>query len=293
MAEVETVTRVRGVEVKQASASESSELPGVVYQVYNRRDNPVQVRLVQQIPAETDATEFDFSRVGDPNEWTVTDESMVFESEVDVDGELKTGFTIPSRELYQSFEDGPRVESIEPIDTDPVVDRIEESGDTSDLISRESPNVGDAADEDLIDELVARVEADELSESVEARLHERFDTGDEGGSDSVEVRLDHLQQRLSDLEAYTAALEDVYEERGTLQEAFAETEAQIEGVESTVEQTAEQVDDMDSRVTDVQESVAANDEEIGALKSDVESLSEWQDEINEMFMQFGSEGNES
>lgn len=104
--------------------------------------------------------------------------------------------------------------------------------------------------------------------------------GKEGGS--VDARLQQLQTDVSDLRAYTNALEEFLDENGTAQELLEEMqtdleamESDIDDLESTTETNSSAIDDLETsvdEVADVQQTVDDLQSDVQRLLSNVKSV---------------------
>jgi archaellum component FlaC len=132
------------------------------------------------------------------------------------------------------------------------------------------------------------------------------------GSGSVEARISHLQTEISDLQAYTAALEEFLDENGEaqtllaeLQETVAEFDDRVRGLRDDVEEVAaatDSIDEMESEVselgsrvqslddrlenvsqnvTDVESSVNSLTSEFDGLRNEVDAVSREVDDVRE------------
>jgi peptidoglycan hydrolase CwlO-like protein len=86
-----------------------------------------------------------------------------------------------------------------------------------------------------------------------------------GVPQSTEVEIDHLQSRVSELEAYTDALEAFIDENGPAQEVLSEFEDDVEDLEN-------ELADVHADVASVEESLADADEDREALWTEVEEV---------------------
>lgn len=156
----------------------------------------------------------------------------------------------------------------------------------------------------IVDDLVTALQQENVSEEQIQTLREIV------GSDSVgsmNARVEHCQTRLSDLAAYTDALEEFLDEEGTGQQLIREFQSDLEAVEdhlealeSEVAQTADGQDDLRERVGEVERDVSALreigdtveslearlddttaslQEDLDELRTAIEDLKDWQENI--------------
>ena len=145
--------------------------------------------------------------------------------------------------------------------------------------------------------LAAELRAGDLAEADRELLAEELDTDDAGS----EVRLTHLQSRISDLEAYTDALEEFIDENGparqliedltdqvatiedelaALDERTSETEDAIERLDAAVETNADDIAALDENIDDTEAAVDTTQESVAELRADVEEIEEWRERIS-------------
>ncbi|EMA50463.1 hypothetical protein [Halococcus thailandensis] len=145
--------------------------------------------------------------------------------------------------------------------------------------------------------LAAELRAGDLAEADRELLAEELDADDAGS----EVRLTHLQSRISDLEAYTDALEEFIDENGparqliedltdqiatiedglaALDERTSETEAAIERLDAAVETNADDIAALDENIDDTEAAVDTTQESVAELRADVEEIEEWRERIS-------------
>ncbi len=144
--------------------------------------------------------------------------------------------------------------------------------------------------------LAAEIRAGDLSESDRELLAEELKEESAGN----EVRLTHLQSRISDLEAYTDALEDFIDEHGparrliedltdqleeieeeleNLDSRATENEDGIETLDSRTKENANDIDALDERIDDAQSEIGETQESVEELRSDIESIQSWRTRI--------------
>lgn len=156
-------------------------------------------------------------------------------------------------------------------------DQVETSVDLSDAGAI-------AADESLVAALAAEIREAEHDDEDLRTLRDAMDV--DLASASVEARIEHLQSEVSDLAAYTEALEEFLDEEGTaeqviddLRSEFEATTERLEEVEATAESAAETAESVDDELDEVWSAVddAASDaedvsEDVESLRADLESL---------------------
>ncbi len=116
-----------------------------------------------------------------------------------------------------------------------------------------APSDGDS----LVAALTAEIQQGSVSNEELAALREALGVEQTGGA--TVARLDQLQQDISDLRAYTSALEEFLDENGTGQEL-------IEGFDDRLETVTGRVSEMESELDSVKKTV---EEEMATVKEDV------------------------
>ncbi|WP_059056511.1 hypothetical protein [Halobacterium hubeiense] len=140
---------------------------------------------------------------------------------------------------------------------------------------------------DLVGTLAEAIRNDEVSDDDLATLQDAFG----GVPNSTQVEIEHLQSRVSELEAYTDALEEFLDEEGTAQQLVSDVEDEVSSlsaalddlddelgeVEASVEDAAGDREQLRDRVADVEAEVEAVDdlhEDVQRLRGDVDAIDE-------------------
>jgi predicted nuclease with TOPRIM domain len=161
--------------------------------------------------------------------------------------------------------------------------------DPSDVGLAESEPAAPAFDaSDVAGALATAIREDEVDDDDLETLREELGGG---VPNSTQAEIEHVQSRVSELEAYTDALEAFIDENGPAQDMLADMEADIESlqndvadvhndvaaVEERVDDTAEDVAAVDGRVDDVEEQLGAVDDledSLDRLRGDIDALDE-------------------
>jgi predicted nucleic acid-binding Zn-ribbon protein len=115
--------------------------------------------------------------------------------------------------------------------------------------------------------LAEEIESGQIDEETLATLGDAFG----GVPNSVDTRISHVQSRVSDIEAYADAIEEFIDENGTARELLDQLEAETERLDARTERLeAELADDLDQRLEESREERA----EIRADVEAVETLLE-------------------
>lgn len=193
------------------------------------------------------------------------EESLTLEGsaaeDTDSDDDIETAVT--------SVEDDTGAESSTDPESDAVADAgtadTAEDGESDAEETVETDTGGEALDdvEGIAAALATELRHGDVAEEDLALLREELDLG----TGSTEARIQHLQTEVSDLQAYTDALEEFLDESGPTRELLSDLETTVDRLESDLSETAGQVDEH----ADAIESV---DERLGELSDEVDGLRE-------------------
>ena len=227
----------------------------------------------------------------------------------------------PSVSDIDPLEDSPETSEDAPSDDEKDGREPEPSGTDHDASSEAAtvtddvsePNDGStssAAHDSLVSELAAEIQEGNVDDDDLMTLRDAL--GLDLASASVEARIEHLQSELSDLEAYTDALEGFLDEEGDAQTLIAEArdgydeaidriddlETQITDVQSELDERLEAIDEtidetideqLDAEIDDLRSDLQAVEEQLEteadarrAIKSDVDTLSDDVADVAEM-----------
>lgn len=267
--------------------------PSVVYEFTSTREEDVTITVEESIPATVSETDIGFHSSFGHEYWDLTDDTLVFEYELEGGEAFETVYGIRSGDdgtLQEQLTDPTRLEVDPPLGTPNASESFTRSatnspyshGDqagsagasdahtkaTETAASGGSDVVDDTDDEpgeSVVDELARELEAGTASSESLETLEAHF--GDErAASRSVEARVRQMESDLSTLRAYTGALEDFLDDEGSAKEIIEEFESRLASVE----------DDLDSleasmeALKDESESVSAG---LTEVEGDLESLS--------------------
>ncbi|HET7325609.1 MAG TPA: hypothetical protein VFJ06_14875 [Halococcus sp.] len=145
--------------------------------------------------------------------------------------------------------------------------------------------------------LAAELRDGNLSESDRELLTEELNDTNAGS----EVRLTHLQSRISDLEAYTDALEEFIDEHGparqliedltdqletveaeldSLDDRTSENESAIQELDGRIEENANDIGALDAEISDVNADISEIRDSVGNLREDVDKINGWRTQIS-------------
>jgi archaellum component FlaC len=206
----------------------------------------------------------------------IGDEETDEADEAEADAADPPGMTDPGVEA--GAEDGEDVDTS--LDLSDDIDDAEPAGTTDEAASTAPAATDGTLVSALADEIrTGNVDDDELEELRDA-------LGVETASGTDEARIEHLQLRVSDLEAYTEALEEFLDENGDAQQLIADLQDDIEEatqrfdeLEETAESAAETAESVESDFDERFEQLETRiDQELETVEARVgEALSELED----------------
>jgi hypothetical protein len=152
---------------------------------------------------------------------------------------------------------------------------------TSDVAENRTDDsqIGTIPTNTLVEELTTRLENEDISPEQRRRLQAAGIGQAEGRDEVRDAQISHLQSRVSDIEAFTDAFEQLFQQYGAPAELFDDFENRLESMEEQLssmnddlEATTEQVDGVQPRLASVEEELSEMDDEVGAVSEDVETV---------------------
>ncbi len=301
-----------GITLRKTVDTEQFEMLAVVIELTSEREDAAHIQVVDALPTGVPMEDIGFHPEYGAEHWSVEDGHVAFEREIatretyttiyvirdypkaetgalltepDVDlvhapesvGEVvDEGRSEVVRDFVAGEADLPGLEDELATDAEATAASEEISAEPS-----ESPEESAAEDRELRESLsggVVPVLVEELREG-NVDPEDRRLLGDEllGTEGTVEARLTHLQQRVSDLEAYTDALEEFIDQEGTGEQVISDLRDDVAGLEREVHETDDRVDDALDRLSTVEDDVA----EVDARADDFDGrLEDLRDEQN-------------
>lgn len=178
-------------------------------------------------------------------------------------------------------------EESDPVDDEPerktAVQTMDEPEQASDATDAEADEQQDEQELDtyatstLVEELVKRIESDDLTRSQKRKLR---DAGlDEKAQDGVrDAQIAQLQSRMSDIETFTDSIEELFEQYGPPGDVFEEFEESLEAVEQQVEDLETdvevQLDDLETTVEEATAGLEDVEPRLDTIESDVDEVHE-------------------
>jgi predicted nucleic acid-binding Zn-ribbon protein len=185
-----------------------------------------------------------------------------------------------------------------------------EEGDEEDVATLElnDPNEAESAASDEGGEPAENgdasvaVEAENLTAALAAEIRQKNVSGEdlkllrraldvaaqEDGGGSTQARIAQIQDDISDLRAYTSALEEFLDQNGTgdqmiedFEEELSAFDQRLESVQSELESNSEEVSAVSEEVSAVSEEVSAVSETVSTVDSEIDSLSGEIDDVSD------------
>ena len=317
--EVSVEIEREGVTVEKSFEPDDFPVPAIAFVIRSERDVPVEVTLVDVVPEDIQAEDIGFHPKYGAEHWRNDGDRLIFERTFEGGEEYTTVYGLRARDTEDvgRFLGDPEIAEVDPPkDSGEVVrDVIGEGADpgTSDddleaaiaaadvESTPQSPETsrpereperpepeGEAAavsPESVAAVLADGIKAGRVSDSDLEVIRDALGA-DEDASNSLEVRIDHLQSEVADLKAYSDALEEFIDENGEartlmrdLRETIEEVQGDVAGVESEVDSVSNEMSETTGRVEELGEEVSRLDDEVEGVGSEVEEVSSDVEEV--------------
>ncbi|MFC7196181.1 hypothetical protein ACFQL4_18615 [Halosimplex aquaticum] len=184
---------------------------------------------------------------------------------------------VPGLDDADDADEGDDVETLDLKDPNEPADSGGSSGSSGSPSgsSGGSSGGGVSLDDADVDTLVGALATEIRNQNVDAEdvklLRKAFDLADDSGG-SADARIQHLQTEVSDLLAYTGALEEFLDENGTGDEIIDEFREQVESFESELQDVRDMASGHDEALSSVEGSVAEVESSMESLQSDMDEL---------------------
>lgn len=117
-----------------------------------------------------------------------------------------------------------------------------------------------------------------------------------GGPGSLDARIEHLQARVSDLDAYTNALEGFLDDHGPAQEllddiddrmddldrSMADLHGEVDQVDGRADHVADRVSEVEATTSDIEEAVTGLRDDVADLRGDIGTIRDDLDQVDEL-----------
>lgn len=324
-----------GVTVVKRFEEDEFPVPAIAFEFESTREESVTVRMTDTVPDGIEVEDLGFHPEYGSEFWTIDDDTITFERELEADGTYTTvyGIRATGSDNVQQFLTEPTIESVDPplpeseqsdpedvipeTDDNVVKDAIagdgeipgleeEDGGDTDeeDVATLElndpnesEPTATEDADEDQSaseEEATVSISGESLTAALAAEIRQKNVSGedlkllrraldvaeqkDSGGSDRA--RIAQLQEDISDLRAYTGALEEFLDENGTGEELIEDFEQQLDSFDQRLESVQSELESNSEEVSAVSQEVEEMSETVSTVDSEMDSLSEGVDEVS-------------
>jgi exonuclease VII small subunit len=248
-----------GITVRKAYETDEFPVPAITFDLASEREDAAVVRLVDAAPEGVSPNDLGFNPDYGGDHWSIEDGYAVFERRLAPGEEYRTVYGLRNVDLDPGQGTGDPVINVTAVDgSDEDDGHVETPGGTTTATPGGTGGVGAA--------LAAEIRSGELSTADRELLDEEF-----GRSGSDEARLSHLQSRISDLEAYSDALEAFIDEHGTSREVIEDAADRLDAIETEVDDLAERAEDNAMTI----ERLSERTEETG---TDIDRLAERTDE---------------
>lgn len=294
------VEEVGGVRLEKSLQEDKYHLPSVEFVIESDRSEPVTVTLHETIPDSVALEEIGFHREYGKEHWDIDERQLVFEYTLDAGEEYRTvyGFkpnavdlsedlvtkpdeftvtpeepTVPKgKPVARSASDSPypadstthtgSKDGGEDTETAGGVDLDDETTNTD----RDGTEIGSVADR-LAEELERDEVSDESLEILETHLSTSLSrTGSEN------ARLEQLQEDVTNLRAYTSALEEFLDEEGSAQEIIEEFDHRVDGVEEQLDSLQTKTSNLEGKVETVESGLREVDDAVESLTAEFEEI---------------------
>jgi archaellum component FlaC len=132
---------------------------------------------------------------------------------------------------------------------------------------------GDAASvESLVGALAAELRNGNVDEDDVKLLRKAFDIVDDGSGGSVDARIQRLQTEVSDMLAYTDALEEFLDENGTAEQTIEGFREEVESLQSELQEVGELARGHEETLSEIDSTVDSVESTVQSLESDVDEV---------------------
>ncbi|QSG09403.1 hypothetical protein [Halapricum desulfuricans] len=310
-----------GVTVAKRFEADEFPVPAIAFRIESRRSEPVTITLVDTVPEDVAVEDLGFHPEYGSEHWTIDDQRIMFEREIEAESEYTTVYGIRSTgtDDVERFLTEPTIEQVDPPleEGDDVLD--ESSSDVvKDVIAGESDSVPGLDDDEEDDEIEtldlkdpndpdarqaqsasgdeaadAEVDQSDVTTTLLAEIHhgavdddvvralrqELSLDGASAGGGATDARIQHLQNEVSDLTAYTEALEQFLAENGTgdqliedFRNRLTSFEDELDRVQRLTTENEEELDEVRSDVGDVSDRVSGVEDTVGEVEGTVQEF---------------------
>jgi len=310
--EVSVEIRREGVTVEKSFEPDDFPVPAIAFVIRSERDVPVDVTLVDTVPEDIQAEDIGFHPKYGAEHWRNEGDELIFERTFEPGEEYTTVYGLRARDTDDvgRFLGDPELAGIDPpkessevvrdvigaggegVEAGTSDDDLEAAIAAADVESDpESPtggpgtkpaagdaDVGPTSPGSVASALAEGIRSGQVSDGDLEVLREALGAG-EASSNSLEVRIEHLQSEVAELQAYSDALGEFIDENGDartlvreLRESIESVRADVAEVESEIDSVSGEVSEATDRVGGLGEDVARIDDEVDRIGTDVEAV---------------------
>jgi len=169
-----------GITVIKTYEDDAFPVPAIAFRIHSERSEPVSVRLVDDVPEDVPVEDLGFHPEYGSEYWTIEDDEITFEREIEADEEYTTvyGIRATGTENAGQFLTEPALAEVDPpLEDDSLVG--ESSSDVvRDVISGNTDSIPGLADEDDEPEDIEELELSEPEDEADATAAVEADTAE-------------------------------------------------------------------------------------------------------------------
>ena len=166
-------------------------------------------------------------------------------------------FENDSSDLQEEMDDGDEHEIL-------FGDEDEPQSIDDELVSEDSVESG-VSQGDIVDAFISDIESEN------SRILNAFEDATDS-SYSTQSKIDHLQTRMSDIEAYSEALEEFIDRNGDAQQILENVHSDIENIEQQIETFNNKIKSIEGDIEDHADDIDTIDSEIESVHDEMETI---------------------
>ncbi|WP_226012980.1 hypothetical protein [Halomicrobium salinisoli] len=306
-----------GVTVTKRYEADEFPVPAIAFNFRSERGEPVTVHLSDVVPEDVAVEDLGFHPEYGSEFWTIDDDEISFEREIEPDSEYTTvyGIRATGTDNVKQFLTEPTLESVDPPLEDDEGELVGDGTDAvKDVISGDAdsvPGLDDVDDEDIetldlkdpngeggqrsngqaeasgdagqasaaaaasgsvVEAMAEEIRNQNVDKEDVELLRKALDLAGEETGGSVQARVEKLQTDVSEVLAYTDALEEFLDENGTGDQMLEEFREEVESFESDLEEFRSTVSDNEEALSELSSDVETVVSEVDDVGSQVESV---------------------
>ena len=203
-----------------------------------------------------------------------SDDTVIDEENSDVVRDVISGDSDAVPGLDDDESDDGDVETLDLKDPNDPSDDGAPSGAAAVAAGDEEGDAESASVESLVGALAAELRNGNVDEDDVKLLRRAFDIVDDGSGGSVDARIQRLQTEVSDLLAYTDALEEFLDENGTAEQTIEGFRNEVESLQSELQEVGELARGHEEALSNIDSTVDSVESTVQSLESDVDEVEE-------------------